>query len=126
MIAEGISEPLIFELLELSYICFQNAGEMKKAGKNGDFFQLKAKIIAKKIYIIADNDDIGLEASKQVASCLKNIAKSIYITQFTNYTKGFDMRDLILKIASETGPKEAFEEKLKIQILKNSKEITWN
>ena len=126
LIAEGISEPLIFELLGLSYICFQNADEMKKVGKNGDFFQLKSKLRDKRLYIIADNDDIGLEASEKVASCLKNVAKSIYITQFTNYTKGFDMRDLILKIAGETGSKEAFEEKLKIQILKNSKEITWN
>ena len=125
-IAEGVSEPLIFELLGLSYICFQNADEMKKVGKNGDFFQLKSKLRDKRLYIIADNDDIGLEASEKVASCLKNVVKSIYITQFKNYTKGFDMRDLILKIAGETSSKDAFEKELISQIINNSKEIIWN
>lgn len=124
-IAEGISEPLIFELLNLSYICFQNAGEMRNAGKNGDFFQLKSKLRDKKLYIITDNDDVGLKANKQVAYCLKNIANGIYITQFAIYTKGFDMRDLVLKIASKTSSKEAFEKELLSQIKNNSKEITW-
>lgn len=120
VIAEGVSEPLILECLGVSYVCFQNVSEIIKASENQQFLDLKDKLKNKKIFIIADNDEIGFEASKNLAKELLNSAQSVFITRFYDEKKGFDLRDLLLLVAKRGLD---FETEILAQISANSAEV---
>lgn len=120
VIAEGVSEPLILECLGISYVCFQSVSEIIKASENQQFLDLKDKLKNKKIFIIADNDEIGFEASKNLAKELLNSAQSVFITRFYDEKKGFDLRDLLLLVAKNGLD---FETEILAQISANSAEV---
>ena len=123
IIAEGVSEPLILETLGFNYICFQNAGEMANAQNNPQFQAFKERIKGKKVYIIADNDEIGFNSAKKVANSLESVASELYIVDFENERRGFDLRDLILKISKKSYDVNSFEKEFTIELSINAKRI---
>ena len=123
IITEGVSEPLILETLGFNYICFQNAGEMANAQNNPQFQAFKERIKGKKVYIIADNDQAGFSAAKKVANSLECVASELYIVDFENERRGFDLRDLILKISKKSYDVNSFEKEFTIELSINAKRI---
>lgn len=101
-IAEGIAEVGIFEMLKASYICFQNAGELK----NFEFNPLKEKILLeikdKSLICFVDNDEVGQEGFNSFYQSINHTR--IYQVRFKDRVKGYDLRDFIIEL-SKTKPR---------------------
>jgi len=100
-IAEGISEAQLFEILGMSYICFQNAGEMSKFDKNPQKDEILTKLKGKTTLCFVDNDEAGESGFNNLLPIISGVASQIYKIKFENSEKGYDFRDFVVQISSK-------------------------
>jgi hypothetical protein len=117
-IASGIAEFLLFELLELNYICFQTDAIIISLERQGELEYLKEFAKNRKLIFLMDND----KASKNCIEPLRNFFENKVIPiDFENIldtelSKGYDFRDFCNQINNIKNIKELLNNEIKAVI----------
>jgi len=99
-VAFGMSEIILFELLEFDYFILQSDSIVHNLANNDYFKPVKEKLKDRVTYIFPDNDESGLKAGYKLNKYLKEEglkSKVLELGKMTNkqLKKGYDLRDLI-------------------------------
>lgn len=85
----------------MSYICFQNAGEMSNFDKNPQKDEILARLKGKTTLCFVDNDGAGESGFTDLLPIISGVAIKIYKVKFTDKEKGYDFRDFVVQMSSK-------------------------